>query len=138
MALLESEKAFVLVKLFLLFFHSLILVSLLVYVIYYIVLLVQLDPKQKGYNDLEAEYQLIVVFTLISILFEIFGLMGIILEHKCILIAFVVLSSLAVIVNTLHRGFGYGLIGVIVTFVTGYYTHMIGRYHKNQENKAKG
>ena len=135
MALLESEKAFILVKLFLIVFHILILVSLIIYLIYYIIILVNLDPKQQSYNDLEAEYHLIIIFTSTSILFEIFGLIGIVLENKCILILFILLSGLVVIINTLSRGFGYGLIGVVVTFMTGYYAYMCGRYHKNQQNK---
>lgn len=129
MGFLESEKAFKLAKIILIFIHSVLLLSLLIYLFYFVVMLVTL-PSDNPEVDLETEYHLIITFTTVTIIFEIFGLIGIIYENKCILILFILVSSLVVIINTLKRGFGYGLLGVVITFLTGYYYHMIGKFQQ--------
>jgi hypothetical protein len=61
---------------------------------------------------------------------EIIGLVGIIKENQCIVITFFVFSILGVIVNMFSCGIGSGLIGLVVTILTGVYAYKIVKYEK--------
>ncbi len=75
----------------------------------------------------------IIIFA-VSLVFAIIGLIGVIKENTCIVIAMTVFSALGVIAHFIKGDIGSAIVSLAMTVLTGIYAYMIVEKKRNNLN----
>jgi hypothetical protein len=71
------------------------------------------------------------IFLSLSLILQIIGLIGIIIENKFIVIIYLSLALIKVIFDIMRYGFGYGLIIFVIALLTAIYASMLVKANRS-------